>query len=286
MVSKNFSGLKVLTAGIPLSTPTPQTIYKGIDRLVELGLDGMEIEFVHGVRVKDSEMVKMGEYGKNRGLYFTAHAPYYINLNAKEKDKYIKSKEHIKRTVIALEKACGWSVAFHPAFYLGDDSKVVLDRVIRAIEEINVELKEIGHNFNVWIRPETMGKPSQFGSLEEVVEVSKHFDNVMPCIDFSHLYARSIGGYNTIKEIYGIFEYIAKELGDLSLKNIHIHLSGIEYGAKGEKFHNTFSETKFNYKFVIDAIKYFGVEGVIVCESSNVEEDALIIKNLYNSENS
>ncbi|MFN4245585.1 MAG: TIM barrel protein [Brevinematia bacterium] len=285
MISKGFSGLKVFTAGIPLSTPHPQTMYKGIDRLLELGLDGIEIEFVHGVRTSNDEMINIGEYGRKKGINFTAHAPYYINLNAKEKEKYIKSKEHIKRTVIALEKAGGWSVAFHPAFYLSDEPKLVLDRVIKALEEINDELKELGHKFNVWIRPETMGKPSQFGSLEEVIEVSKCFDNVMPCIDFSHLFARSIGNYNTEEEIFGIFEYISKELGDHSLKNMHIHLSGIEYGNKGEKFHNTFAETRFNYKAVIKAIKYFGVEGVVVCESSNVEDDALIIKNIYDSEN-
>lgn len=285
MIEKPFNGLKIFTAGIPLSTPSPQTIYKGIDRLVELGLDGMEIEFVHGVRTKDNEMVKIGEYGKNKEVFFTAHAPYYINLNAKEEEKYIKSKEHIKKTVLAAEKVGGWSIVFHPAFYLGDDPKVVLDKVIKAIDEINSELKELGHKFNVWIRPETMGKPSQFGSLEEVVEISKCFDNVLPCIDFSHLYARSIGGYNTEREIFEIFEYIHRELGNTAIKNMHIHMSGMEYGAKGEKFHNTFEESNFNYKSVIKALKYFDVEGVVVCESSNIEYDALIIKNLYNSEN-
>lgn len=285
MIPKNFKGLKILTAGIPLSTPGSQNIYKGIDRIVELELDGMEIEFVHGVRTRESEMVKIGNYGKNKNVYFTAHAPFYINLNSKEEDKYVKSKEHIKKSVLALEKAGGWSVVFHAGYYMDDPPKAVLDRVIKAIYEINEELKEIGHNFNVWIRPETMGKPSQFGSLEEVVEISKNFDNVLPCIDFAHLYARSIGGYNTEKEIFGVFEYVAKNLGDDSLKNMHIHISGIEYGQKGEKFHTTFEESKFKYSIVIKALKYFNVEGVIVSESTNIEYDALIIKNLYNSEN-
>ncbi|MEN2998366.1 MAG: TIM barrel protein [Brevinematia bacterium] len=284
VIKKPFSGLKVFTAGIPLSTPPPQNIYKGIDRLVELELDGMEIEFVYGVNTNNSEMFKIGEYGKSKGVYFTAHAPYYINLNAKEEEKYIRSKEHIKKTVLALEKAGGWSAVFHPAFYTGDAPKTVLERVIKAIEEINTELKSLGHKFNVWIRPETMGKPSQFGSLEEVVEISKCFDNVLPCIDFSHLYARSRGGYNSEKEILGIFDYIAKELGDKALKNMHIHLSGIEFGAKGEKFHNTFAETQLNYKTIIKTFKHLKIEGVVVCESSNIEYDAMIIKNLYNSE--
>lgn len=285
MVEKVFEGLKVFTAGIPLSTPPPQTMYSGVDRLVELGLDGMEIEFVHGVRTGNSEMKKIGEYGRERNVYFTAHAPYYVNLNAKEEKKYEKSKEHIIRTVLALESAGGWSVVFHPAFYMGDSSKDVIDRVIKAIDEINSELRKRGHKFNVWIRPETMGKLSQFGSIEEVVEVSKCFDNVLPCIDFSHLYARSIGGYNTEKEIFGLFEYLIKELGDESLKHMHIHLSGMEYGPKGEKFHSNFGNSALNYKSIIKALKFFKVEGVIVCESENIEYDAMIIKNLYTSEN-
>lgn len=285
MVDKSFSGLKILTAGVPLSTPSPQTIFKGIDKVIELELDGIELEFVHGVRTKDSELIKVGEYGRKKKVYFTVHAPYYINLNAKEERKYINSKEHIIKSVLAAEKVGAWSVVFHPAFYLGDDSKKVLDKVIKAIEEINQELKTLGHSFNVWIRPETMGKPSQFGSLEEVIEISKCFDNVLPCIDFAHLYARTLGGYNTEKEVFGIFEYLAKELGDMVLKNMHIHISGIEYGKGGETKHTVFSETKFNYKVVIKAFRYFKIEGVVVSESANVEGDALIIKNLYISEN-
>ncbi|MGC8767044.1 MAG: TIM barrel protein [Brevinematia bacterium] len=285
MIKKNFNGLKILTAGIPLSTPFPQTILKGIDRVVDLNLDGIELEFVHGVRTKDDELLKIGRYGNEKGVYFTIHAPYYINLNSREEQKYINSKNHIIKSVIAAEKVGAWSVVFHPAFYLGDDSNKVLDKVIKSIEEINTELKELGHSFNVWIRPETMGKPSQFGSLEEVVEISKCFSNVLPCIDFAHLYARTLGGYNTEEEIFGIFEYLVKELGDKVLKNMHIHISGIEYGKSGETKHTTFAESKFNYRSVIKAFKYFKIEGVVVSESANVEGDALIIKNLYKSEN-
>ena len=280
-IPKNFSGLKVLTAGIPLSTPQPQTMIKGIDRVLELNLDGIEVEFVHGVRTKDEELVRFGKYGKEKGVVFNAHAPYYINLNAKEKEKYERSKEHIIKTLLAAEKIGAWSVVFHPAFYLGDDSKRVMERVITAIEEINGYLESISFPFNVWLRPETMGKPTQFGSLEEIVEVSKHFPNVLPCVDFAHLYARSIGGYNDEKEIFGIFEYIGNELGEFALKNMHMHISGMEYGSKGEKYHVTFEESRFHYEYVIRAIKYFGVEGVIVSESSNVEYDGIIIKNYY-----
>jgi len=280
-ISKNFSGLKVLTAGIPLSTPKPQTMTKGIDRVLELGLDGIEVEFVHGVRNKESDLINFGNYGKEKGIIFTAHAPYYINLNAKENEKYEKSKEHIIKTMLAAEKIGVWSMVFHPAFYLGDSPSDVTKRVIKAIEEINISLESLSSPFNVWLRPETMGKPSQFGSLEEIVEISKHFTNVLPCIDFAHLYARSIGNYNSEKEIFGIFEYIGNELGDIAIKNMHIHISGIEYGDKGEKYHITFEESKFHYEYVIKAIKHFGVEGVIVSESSNVEYDGIVIKNYY-----
>ncbi len=277
-IPRNFSGILILTAGIPLSTPQPQTYYKGIDRIVELSLDGMEVEFVHGVRTRDDELIRMSNYAKERGVILTVHAPYYINLNAREKDKYLKSKEHVIKSMIAAEKLGAWSVAIHPAFYLGDDPKEVLGRVTKAFEEINIELDKLGHKFNVWMRPETMGKPTQFGSLEEVVELSKLFPNVLPCIDFGHLQARTNGGYSTKDDIIRAIEYVYKNLGDVAINNMHVHLEGIVYGVKGEKYHSTFEETGFRYDIILEVLREFNCNGVVVSESSNVEEDAIIMK--------
>ena len=136
-------------------------------------------------------------------------------------------------------------------------------------------------NNDIWVRPETTGKGTQWGNLEEIVKLSKNFKQVLPCVDFSHLHARTNGGYNTYDEFCKIFEHIGKELGDKALNNFHAHIAGIEYGEKGEKKHLMLKESDMNYKDLMRAFKKFDVKGVVVCESPIMEDDAVLLKEYY-----
>ena len=136
-------------------------------------------------------------------------------------------------------------------------------------------------NNKIWIRPETTGKATQWGDLEEIVRLSKEFEQVLPCVDFSHLHARYNGIVNTYDEFSEIFETIGNELGQVALDNFHAHVAGIEYGAKGEKKHLNLEESDFNYKDLLKAFKAFDVKGAVVCESPNIEEDAKLLKEYY-----
>lgn len=70
------------------------------------------------------------------------------------------------------------------------------------------------NNIKVWIRPETTGKASQWGDYEEIIRLSKEFDQVLPCIDFSHIHARTGGEYNTYDEFCKVLDRISSELGE------------------------------------------------------------------------
>jgi len=113
------------------------------------------------------------------------------------------------------------------------------------------------------------------------LKLSQEFDQVMPCIDFSHLYARTTGSYNTYDEFKSILIEVEKSLGKKALIDMHIHIAGIEYGAKGEKNHLTLKESKFNYKDLLKVLKEFKCKGVVTCESPNIEKDALLLKESY-----
>ncbi|MEA4825890.1 MAG: AP endonuclease, partial [Clostridium sp.] len=80
-----------------------------------------------------------------------------------------------------------------------------------------------------------------------------------------------------------IIDYIGSELGSGALNDIHVHMSGINYGLKGEKNHLPFEESDFNYKACIEAFRKFNVKGCVVCESPLLEKDALLLKNYYES---
>ena len=148
------------------------------------------------------------------------------------------------------------------------------------IEKINSVLER--ENTDIWIRPETTGKATQWGDIDEIVRLSKEFDNVLPCIDFSHIHARTAGEFNTYDEFCTILEKLGT-IGNYAIENFHGHLAGIDYGAKGEKKHLNLEESDMNYKDLMKAMKTFGVKGSLVCESPNIEEDAALMKKYYMS---
>ncbi len=271
--------LRFGTAGMPLSTPNPNT-ENAIRHVRKLNLDALELEFVRSVFLKEEKAKMIGKIAREEDVVLTAHAPYYINLNAKEEEKIKASIKRIKDSVRAVHYAKGYSVVFHPGFYFKDDHKKVYEKIKNNIKILVKELEDEGIN-DVWIRPETMGKPTQFGSLNEVLNISESINNVMPCIDFAHLHARSIGKYNTKKEFEEILIKIEEKLGREGLNNMHVHFSGINYGEKGEKNHLILEESDFNYKDWVKTIKEFKLKGVFISESPNIEGDALLIKKLY-----
>lgn len=265
--------LYFLTAGIPTCA---KDYTDAFDKMEEMNLDGLEVEFVHGVRY--SEKTREAILDRKNKL-ITHHGPYYINLNAKEQDKIEASIKRVLDTARAAEDLGAYSITYHAAFYLGDSSEMTTKRMIERHQTIIETLQK--ENINVWIRPETTGKKSQWGTIDEIIELSKHFSQILPCIDFAHVHAREDGKFNTYDEFCYIFEHLANNLGQRVLDNFHGHVAGIEYGPKGEKKHLIFEEADFNYKDLMRAFKKFDVKGALVCESPNIEVDTKILKDYY-----
>ncbi len=277
-MKKILDKLNFLTAGMPLATGKG-SYPEAFGILKDLNLDGMEMEFVHGVRITD----KSKDFIKNNSENFviTAHGPFYINLNSKEEEKIDASVARIIDTARVAEDVGAYSITYHAAFYMGKDKETVYNQVKTQTQRI-VDILE-KEKINVWIRPETTGKPTQWGDFDEIIRLSKEFEQVLPCIDFSHIHARTGGQYNTYDEIAHVLERIGKELGVQALENFHGHLAGIEYTEKGERQHLILEESDMNYQAVLKALKDFNVKGALVCESPNIEGDAQILKEYYYS---
>ena len=274
----NFDKLNFITAGMPLRTGKA-SYPKAFEVLKEMNLDGMELEFVHGVRMSDSNRDFVKEMSKD--FVITAHGPYYINLNSQEEEKIDASLQRIIDTAYVAKQAGAFSITYHAAFYMGKDKETVYNQVKTQTRRILDVLEN--ENIDVWIRPETTGKATQWGDLDEIIKLSKDFEQVLPCVDFSHLHARSVGEYNTYDEFSKILEKIGTEIGQYALENFHGHLAGIEYTSKGEKQHLNLENSDMNYKDLIKAMKKFGVKGALVCESPNIEDDCKLLKDYYMS---
>lgn len=266
--------LRIGTAGVPHSAKKHDTI-EGIKRIRELGLDAMEIEFVRGVKMKPPTAEKVRETGELYNVSLTVHAPYYINLASEDTEKYRASIKRIVDSAI-IGNICGAeSMTFHPGYY-GKDKQEAEYKIIKGIEEVMKKLR----GCYIALSPETTGKKSQFGSIEELLSIAKDM-KISLCIDFAHLYARSEGRINDYKSFKSIIKNVKKHLGEKGINKMHIHISGMEYSAKGEVRHLNFKESDFNYTDLAEALVSENASGIVIVESPNLEEDALLFKDIY-----
>ncbi|MBA7467980.1 hypothetical protein ES707_03220 [subsurface metagenome] len=127
-----------------------------------------------------------------------------------------------------------------------------------------------------------MGKHSQFGTVEEILNLCAELGGLDICMDFAHWHART-GGLNSHREFASILLQIEEKLGRVALDNMHIHVSGIAYGGKGEIKHLNLKESDFQYAELLEALKDYDVKGIVICESPNLEEDALLLQATYNA---
>jgi deoxyribonuclease-4 len=272
------------TAGIPISTPPAASsellTIKGIQQVKQLGLDCMELEFVNQVYLKKPDAEKVGKIAADANIALSAHAPYALNLNARELQK-IRMSQNYLFTAAEIAYYCGAkSVIFHPAYYMGDPSEKAYQTVKKALAEVLEKMDEKG--IDITLRPEVSGKSSQFGTIGEIAGLCSELQHTLPCVDFAHWHART-GAYNSYAEFASILDEISDTLGKETLQNMHIHVSGIEYTAKGEKRHLPFADSDMQYRELLQALKDYNVGGMLICESPVMEEDALLLKHSFDS---
>jgi len=275
---KNPDKLHFGTAGIPLST-NPRNTLNAIKRLHELKLEAMELEFVRNINLTPAIAKQLLESNKDQEIIFTCHGSYFINLNAADIETILASRKRILEGATMARYAGAWSMTFHAAYYLKNDKSQVYDRTKEQMKYLVSELQDSGNN--IWLRPETTGKETQFGNLKELIQLSQEVEQVLPCIDFAHLHARTNGKYNTTEEFREVLTMVETGLGRKGLDNMHIHMSGIEYGAKGEKKHLFLEDSDFNWKDLLKVWKEFKIKGAVINESPNVEEDAQLMKKYW-----
>lgn len=275
-----FDRLLFGTAGVPNSTLKKNNPIDGVKRIHELGLDCMQLEFAHGVRMKEEVSSGLRKASYELGIPLTSHGPYYINLNAREQDKIDSSVERIIQTAKISDLCGAESMTFHAAFYMKDSPFDVFDLVEKSMNVIEERLNRL--DIEIELRPELTGKTSQFGSLEELISLTKNVNSCRPCMDFSHLFART-GQYNSEAEFNEVLDSLESELGKDATKNMHIHISGISSNSKGDLKHINLKDSNFNWQALFNTLKNRDCRGYVICNSPNLEEDARMIKDYYMS---
>lgn len=269
------------TVGAPTSTPKkPGGSVGAVLHLRSLDLGAFELGWVRSVRVSEKTCEAIKAAAQEQDVALSVHAPYFINLNADEQE-WPKSRKRLMDAAHFGNLAGATDIIFHPGSYFGSQPEEVLPLAIKRLTGCLRELREVGNP--VTMRPETMGKQAMLGSLEDTLKMSAEVEGVQPCLDFPHLYARtgdgSLNTYEVWDELLGRY---AATLGSDALRQLHIHLSGIEYGPKGERKHLPITESDLNLEAILRALNDHGCGGRMLCESPVLEEDALLIQGKWN----
>ena len=268
------------TVGSPTGTPKkPGGSIGAIEYSNSIGLTAFELGWVQSVRVSEETCALIKQTANEQGVGISVHAPYFINLNAND-DEWPKSRKRLMDAAHYGNLAGATDIIFHPGSYFERPPEEVLKLAIPRLKGCVDELRKAGNP--VTIRPETMGKSAMLGSAADTLEMAKSIQGVEPCLDFAHLHARpGDGSMNTYEEWSALLTAYQKAVGKAALKHLHIHLSGIEYGPKGEKNHLKLAEADLDLKALFRALNEFGCGGRILCESPIMEEDALNMKKAW-----
>ena len=272
-------GLYFGVAGVPESCPDDSSL-KGLDCLVASGLEAMELEFVNGLKMTYETASLLQKKAHQQKIRLSAHAPYFINLNADDPIKRMQSQQWLLKSLRLATAASASDLVFHAGYYGLKSPEETYESIKTSLAEVMSMARS--ERIPTRLRIETMGKRKQFGSLEEVLNLCRELEGLLPCLDFAHIFARE-GRVNSYRDFLLVLNKVEKKLGPRALKNAHIHISGVHYNQTGELRHLNLTESDFRYEEWLQALHDAGVRGTVICESPALEAEALMLKNLYAS---
>lgn len=279
-MNRPYERLLFGVSGLPIGPGQDRkkfTYATGIGYLAELGLDAMELPFVRSVNVSPKNAPDILAARQAKGLHLTVHGSYYVNLAAAEAQTREKSRQRLEACAQGAHLVGASVLVFHPGYYQGQNSAEALERISKELELLAPVAKATGVLFHL----ETTGKTSQFGTLDEIIELCRRHTHCRPCIDFAHIHARGNGCLTCQAHFESILEQLERGLGQSALHCLHMHVAGISYTAKGECRHLPLQESDFPYREFLRALRDFGVRGCLVAEGPLVEGDALLLRETY-----
>lgn len=274
-------------AGVPPTFRLMKASMEDVPLLLrEEGLDALEYEAIYWggkPQMKREDAEKLGLRARENDVWLSLHGSYFINLCGEK-----KIVEASKKRLIACATAAEWMgahvVVFHAGFYGKKPHELVLRSCLEALRDVAQSLKSLGIK-NARIGPETMGKPSQLGSLDEVLRIYQEVEQTQLVIDWSHLHSRDMGRFRTVADFRRVVETVEHRLGIEAARDMHCHFTKIEFTDKGERRHHTLEEERYGPSFdmLAEIIAEFKLRPVIISESPLLDIDAIRMRDTLQS---
>ena len=255
--------------------------------LQELGLDCYEYQCGKGVRVKEDTAVALGQKAREHGIALSLHAPYFINLANPDPESQEKTIGYITSSCLVADQMGATRVVIHSGALMKRTREEAMAIALPFLKEIVAVCQDQGYG-HITLCPETMGKINQLGDLDEVLRLCQVHESLIPCVDFGHLYARSLGADEGAEAVERMLSRMESELGADRASRFHSHFSHIEFTPNGgEKCHRTFDDDGGYgpaWEPLAQAVARRGWSPTFICESAGTQaEDAVTMKRIYQS---
>ncbi len=247
----------------------------------ELGLGAYEYQCVRGVHIGKRTAAKLGEEAVRHRIALSIHAPYYINLAGTDPGLLEKTKKHLLNSLRAARWMGAARVVFHPGS-AGKDREAALERAKKVLTEIMERAAEENLD-DIVLAPETLGKYSYLGLLDEVLELCKLSPDMIPTIDFGHIHAITQGSLNDRSAYAAVLDRVEEVIGIERARRLHIHFSPVEFTAAGERKHWSIKDGYGpDFRPLAEELAERGYEFILICESNGTQaEDALTYQRIY-----
>ena len=255
--------------------------------LRDIGLDCYEYQCGKGIHVGEETAVKVGQAAKEQGIVLSLHAPYFINLANPDPDSLQKTIGYITGACRVADWMGASRVVIHSGALMKRSRREALDIALRSLREVVAACDGAGFG-HITLCPETMGKINQLGDLDEVLALCSIEERLLPCVDFGHLYARSLGADDGAEACERILDQMEMALGQRA-HHFHSHFSHIQFTRNGgEKCHRTFSDDDGygpDWTPLAAAVARRGWSPTFICESAGTQaQDALTMKQIYQAQ--
>ena len=250
-----------------------------------LGLDCYEYQCGKGVHVGEETARRVGERARQAGISLSLHAPYFINLANPDRSALEKTIGYISAACLVASQMGAGRVVIHSGALMKRSRREALDIARRSLRDVIAACDDRGFG-HIALCPETMGKINQLGNLDEVLELCTLDERLIPCIDWGHLYARSLGADDGQETFSRMLDRVEEVLGTERAARFHSHFSHIQFTpGGGEKCHRTFSDNDGygpDWAPLAAQVARRGWSPTFICESAGTQaEDALTMKRIY-----
>ena len=257
----------------PAEVPSRKSPEEAVRLLREQKFNACEIDFAGGFWMDYEWAEEFGKLARNARIVLSVHAPIAGFMGHLERDK------KFRMAVGMLDHSAGIAVAasaklvvFHPGFLLGRTHRAAISAVSKQLAELRTRLEGKGRVVPFGI--EVMGRVRDFGSLDDVVEISRRSGWVRPVLDFAHMHATSDGAYTDVEPFAAALEAVDEVLE--ADAPFHIHFSDIAYANRNETKHLPYGEGTLRADPLGEALQRFERAATVISESPDLKSDQAI----------